>query len=557
MATIYFASDNTLGGRDGSIDNPYQHPGELPSPWVITGGNDYLFNANSPAWNFTESWILPSFTNSPITIGAYGSNTGKPVIQCYRMLDSSECTEVTLNYTNGNPVMTTTPNSGTNLWRVPAEFIGLYEGNIWGVACDTTGTITGGASVVPSNAREFTALYTDSSLYRVVYSVGNPVDTYGGLFAANMSTADSVSSDTNRCIYAKQAYAGIWIDGLEFDYCIGSTYMTAGSPLLSAARQKANNVTNCTLRNSASGFSWAGGDSTFGEGRGFRDLRIYGNYGENLGRSFIDFGFNVNGICLNNTRIYENVCNGFGQSTSTGGIYMEACYTLDNTRIQVERNTLSGGEAGHVWQYDGHAFYSENSSRDIEWRWNFSWNNDLGFINNVTSGEVVFRQNVAVAKPGVDDGDSRMFVVASPQASAQVLHTGNVAIGFRRFMLANDGGAEGMLRIKNNVSYCPHSSGGINSGTNTNALRFGGHDTAHMEVDGNNFYGHDTIVYDSVTTLGYSTAPEVTNSITSDPSAQLAYMPTPTNPTVNYALRISPNFWSGAVDLQPTWSFAS
>lgn len=553
MATIYFASDNTLSGRDGSLNNPYQHPGELPAPWAMAGGNDYKFHGDAPAFNFSKSWRLTAFTSSAITVSGYGSNTSKPIIQCYRMVAASECTEVMLNYTNGNPVMTTTPQSGTNHWRVPAEFFGLYGDNTWGVACDTTGTTVGGASVVPSSSREFTDLYTDSGLYRVVYSEGNPVEEYGGMFAANLVTGDATSTATNRCIYAVQAYGGLWVDGVEFDRVFGPTYMTAASPPFAQARMAANNVTNCVLRNSAHGFDWAGGDaaSGFGQGRGFRNLRIYGNYGENLGRSFIDMAFNANGICLNDTRIYENVCNGFGKSTSTGGIYIAACYTTDDTRVLVERNCLSGGEYGHVWPADGYAFYSENSSRDIEWRLNFGWNNDLGFINNITSGEVVWRQNVSVVKDGIPTGNSRMFVVSGPTSTAKVLHQGNVAIGYRRFMLAVAGGTVGMLRVRSNVSLCPHSSGGIGSGTNTNALRFGGHDTAYMEVDGNNFYGHDTQVYDSFTGLGYSSAPEVTNSIGSDPSVQIAaHLPTPTNPQKNYALQISPNYWSGAVDLQ-------
>ena len=68
-----------------------------------------------------------------------------------------------------------------------------------------------------------------------------------------------------------------------------------------------------------------------------------------------------------------------------------------------------------------------------------------------------------------------------------------------------------------------------------------------------NFDHHYADLRNSGTGTTYNAPPEVTNRITSDPSTELARLPTPTDPTVDYALQIRPGarIKSGVVDLRP------
>lgn len=552
LLDTYFASDNTLPGRNGSINNPYRDPSELPVPWTMAGGNAYWFHGDAPDWNFAASLRNLSFTVNPITIGGYGSNSRKPRIGGYRFIDGSECVEVSIINTSG--VLTTTPQAGTKLWRVPAEFLGLFQGNKWGPACDVTGTAgSSGIPKTPSKAYEWTYQSTDAGLYRVVWSEGNPVLYYGALFATSFSHSDAGSSTLNNIIIALQAYGGCWIDGIVFDTVYRPTFLTASSPPIKYARMRSNNLSNCELYNSRYGFSWAGGDSADPPNlyKGHEGVRVYGNYGENLAQSFIDFAYasSPGSITLNDTRIYDNVGNGFGIAVSTAGIYVSNCQTSDGSYIIVERNSLSGGIYGNVWVSDGHGFYSENRSRSQIWRYNFGWNNDLNMVFNGTSGSVMAHNNVFYAKenmpnPGID----RAIVISGGATGVldqmDLLLQNNVAINFRRFALCTTNSAAAWkARLLGNVSRTTKTQTGPSYVDNVNFLSLAFSSAlSHFTLDGNSIYGHSNDIWDGSAHSGL-------NTITTDPADELARIPVPTDPRVNYAKQISPNLWKDDVNL--------
>ena len=557
MAQIYFDSAYEGVTRTGSESQPYLDPSELPAPWTIAGGNAYFFKRGSE-WNFTQSFKLAAFTTSAISIGAYGDESSqRPIIRCYRLIDSSECTEVSLSFTIGVAAMTTTPASGTNLWRVPASFLGLFEGDIWGVAVDPTRTIIGGGDdVAPAAAREYTSLNTDTNTYRVVYSEGNPVTVYGGLYASNMSLADSVNWEASRSIYVVNAGGGCPVSDIQFDLCRAPIrfYRALTTDTINYKRMPDNNIIDCVLTRAAIGFEYACDDTVIGSGYGFERVRVRGNYGENLGRSFIDTSSSSGSICLNDTRIYENVCNGFGQSYSTGGIYLARVNTTDGSHVMVDRNTMSGGISGNIWPEDGHAFYQEIDSQDLMFRDNFSWNNDQNFICYIGGRRVAFVANVAVAKANTFDDLSRMFTHTSMKAESNTLFHGNVAVGLKNLVTSYDlGRIARSAVISGNVSLCDVASGGSGLTVNTNALRFGGHDTTYVTVDGNALSGHDNSWFDTTAWSAYNTAPQINNPVAGDFSAEVARIPVPTDPTVNYALQIRPGarIVNGTVDLRP------
>jgi hypothetical protein len=514
----------------------------MGSPYALVGGNNYYFRRGR-TYPFTKPLYLASATSSPIVITAYGLGD-KPQITAYRALDSSECTEVAFDAWPGS--IEVSASSSTNLWRVPRQFLGLYEGDVWGVLTDSADSAGYGAQI-PTAAREWCAATDGGTNYKVIYSVGNPVTTYGAVYASPWSDADYDATSKSACIATVRALGGVEISDLSFyrAYC-GIRFMASGISFQDMYA-RSNKALRCEFASTRYGVILAG-DNNQTSLRGFSDARVSKNYGENLGQSFVEC---TSGCLLNSTIVDQNVGNGFGKMQSTGGLYFGKVYTTDGGRVLVERNTMSGGEMGHFWIYDGYAFYAENSSTNLEFKNNFSWNNDKHFISNVSGDDVIFKGNVAISKPGVADGEDRMFVGSGPTASTDVKYINNVAVGCRRFFTATAGGVTGIYRFHGNISYCTDSSGGQNTATNTNALRCGGHDETHIIIDGNNFYGHDALLYDYSVTTNYTSSPQVLNSITSDPATEIARIPTPTDPTVNYALQISPNNWSGTVNLRP------
>jgi hypothetical protein len=515
MTQVHFDSEAQLGG-DGSRARPYRGPADLPVPYTLAPGTDYRFRCGR-RWNFAASLRSPKFAKAPITVGSYGAGP-RPLIECYRMLARDECVEVEMR--RGSGEITTTPAAGTGLWRVPATFLGLYGGSVWGVARDVTGAISGTASALQA-PREYTAATTDGGQYRVVWAERNPVDAYGGLFASAMSHAAHKTADTNRCIYALQAYHGFHVDGLEFAHCFGATYLTAGNPLPEYALQRGNSVTDCLVRHAFTGFCWGGGDSVAFGGKGFADLMCADNEGSNLGKSFIDIAYSSASVRLDDARIVRNACSGFGRAVSTGGIYIARCYT-PGARVLVERNTMTGGAAGNVWPHDGHAIYQERGAQNIEFRRNHVSDCQRAYIANASGPDVLFTGNIAVAPRGLADGDSKAFTGSQPTTDSEVAWRSNIAVGYRRFLAAPQGGVLGRYTVEANVSRCELESGGVNSATNTNALRVGGHDPAHLIVRGNAFWGHDAQVFDGET---WNDSPVVVDRIDDDPADMIARLP--------------------------------
>lgn len=550
MADIYFASDNTLAGRNGSLSNPYRDPSELGSAWAVAHGNAYWFRADCPDWNFAAAFCNASYNAGAVSFGAYGSGTKRPRISMYRLVDRSEFTEVAIqSYTPGNKnSIVTTPQAGTNLWAGPKQILGLYGtvAKVWGVACDITGGEGNGPEHTPSAWGEYAA-NADTGGKRIVYSIGNPVDYYGAVYANPVNDTDYGLAYKNVAIGSFQTRGGWAVDGLDFDTLNCPSNLTCGA--LSPGLKTLNNVsyTNCRVWNAYRGGLTLSGNGVMDSGIGYRKVRITDNYAENIARTFVE---TLQGACLNDTRIARNVVNGYGKSYSSGGIYLGGNYTDDGSRILVERNCGSGGDAFHIWISDGYWLYSENATKKIEFRQNVGWNNVLNAVCNVSGDEVVWRQNVLFAKPDVPDSYNRAFVVSGANADKRVLYAGNVGIGFRRFVFGTGVGANGVVTVRGNVSRCDKSSSGANAADNTNAIRAGGHDTTKLVVDGNAFFGHDAQIYDTANTTAYNGAPNVTNAIAGDPASELARLPIPTDPTVNYALQISPNFWAGAVDLR-------
>ena len=239
MATIRFASDAAAGGN-GSEGAPYRDPGDLPSPWVVTPGDEYLFHTDTP-FNFAKAFARTTLTTSPITFGTWGGN-GRALIERYRMIDRSEC--VACSVATGveagaaTAVTTVPPDPAaaqkTNLWRVPKQFFGLFGGRIWGDRCDIAGTV-GGYHRTPSAAYQWgrSDLSGTNAGYHVIYSVGNPVDVYGGLFANTIPDADFNTVYLRAAIYVKEPKGGLVHDGIEYgvtDYGLRVGVGTVAAP---------------------------------------------------------------------------------------------------------------------------------------------------------------------------------------------------------------------------------------------------------------------------------------------------------------------------------------
>lgn len=547
MAEIFLSSLNQSAGRDGSKDNPYNSPAELPTPWTLEGGNDYRLQEDS-WWNFSQAWILPAYTASAITVTAYGSGRGrKPVIECYRLCDRSECAEVAI--TQINPT-TTTPASGTRLWRVPVKFFGLFgSGRRYGIACDVAGTAGDGGSRIPAAPYEYSVASTDGGLYRLVYSDGgNPVDVYGALFVNAIPDADTGTAYKNCAIGALQAFGGLYIAGLKFG-AVGNAaiFFAAGNPALNIARMKRNSVQSCEFDSCYRAIGYSGTGTKY-NGKGFSGNRVIDNVARNLARTFVDRSYGE--CCFNDDLIARNVVNGFCLSYSSGGIYAGGAYTTDGSKMTVEYNSLYGGRAGRVWvSGDGYAIYQENSTEQMLSQNNLVWGCDSCFNNNVAGPGNVQQHNVAISK-GVGNFEvatyNRMFTGnCSAALNGDVLYLGNIGIGFDHFISSGTFGVNGLARVLGNLSIGSRFTGGT---LPSSAVNGGAHDTSKVVLDGNCFLGHDQTWIDyhtGSTDYGQSNAVQHGNI-----EELIAQLPVPSNPEVNYALQISPNFWGSVVNLR-------
>lgn len=534
--TTRFASDAAAGG-DGSASAPYRDPGDLPSPWLLTPGEEYLFHTDTP-FNFTGNFANTGYTTSPIVLGSWGGN-GRAVIKKYRMLDRSECVEV--EFTSGD---TTGLASGTNLWRVPVQFFGMFFGKVWGVRCDVTGVPTGVAHT-PNAAREW--CNSDSSAYAVIYSQGNPVDVYGGVYVTNTSDSDYATAYKRGPIYAQQPGGGLTVDGIDFEEAYSGLRTYCGSVAGAHGLLPGLSIQNVAVRSLLNGTLLVGDGSRTtpfnGSGNGFVGAVLRNLYAENLGGTILQTP--SSGLCLNRLRLSDSVINGCCKATSSGGIYLDHCYTTDGERGIIERIASSGVEAYNYFPTDGYDFYSENSTGGFEWRHLFS-SSEQHFHFNYPGANNVVRQCVAVAHPGAVPSNDDFLTIQGAQTGSEITVIGCVSIGLRRFVKSNAGSGSFIVKVRENVS---RSDGDIGGTSNANAVRSTSYSSSNWVVNGNNFYGHDYDIYDA--TGGADHSSDATNKITTDPATEIARIPVPTDPTVNYALMISPNFWNGTVDLRP------
>lgn len=111
------------------------------------------------------------------------------------MLDAGECLECDVDTSGALAVLTIPPVGGagsTNLWRVPKIFSARMPGTSGAPVQTSAGAleITALRSSRPPPASwcgsvSNSGIYGVTGDYAVVYSVGNPVETYGGLFASS------------------------------------------------------------------------------------------------------------------------------------------------------------------------------------------------------------------------------------------------------------------------------------------------------------------------------------------------------------------------------------
>lgn len=562
---IYFASDNTAdGSRDGSSGHPYLDPSELPTPWRMQSGTEYLFRCDTET-NFLNAFRSVDDPAAEIVVGSWGSGA-KPIITAYRMLDRSECLEVTVNTSGTLAVLTLAPGSGSNLWRVPKTFFGLFAGNVWGGCTDIGGRVGDHSNkVVPAAAREWCGSVSNHSIYgvtggyAVVYSEGNPVDVYGGLLVSSFDETDWDSGAAYKTtFYTLRARGGFELAGLDLRSMYHASLSQVGYTA-AVADLGPHTFTELNLRETYRGVTVNGAlaDPSYpSPGIRFSRLRVNDNYAENLGNQFFDTSGNI-GTCLNDARIYKNVVNGFARAYSTAGIYLPGTLTSDGSRIRVYANTICNGDEGHYWPIDGAALMVEEDGSDVEFARNVLWNNKRnvnfnGIGATLPSTNIVASNNVIVA-PAVTPAEScTAFQANSNTLAVEVALYGNVTIGFVRFVDYNSH-ASTHLTVSGNISLGSGPIAGSGNGSLYEAIRSETADTALLTIDRNNFYGHyaDLRTWAGTT---YNSAPEVNNRITSDPSSEIARLPVMNDPTVNYALQIRTGARikaGGVVDLRP------
>ena len=561
MAEYCYDADNTAdGARDGSQGHPFLDPSELPTPNRITDTQAEHYFRRGTSTNLSAALLSTAATTTPIVIGAWGTGA-PPIVTAYRMLDASECLECDVDNSGAYAVLTIPPVGGagsTNLWRVPKTFFGLFDGDIFGAAVDVGGRVSAGNKRLPSAAYEWCGAMSQTNAtgvtdgYGVIYSVGNPVTTYGGVFVSSFDEATFYGAASEKCAFAtKLARGGFEISGLDLRYMARATMAEVGttSDTYDLARHSHHDMRLSHLYRGMG----VTGDLSNAPGIQYESLRVYENYGENLGIGLFDTA-GTSGTCLNDARIYRNVLNGFARAMSWGGYYMQSVFTSDGSRILVEENTACNGDAGNFWPNDGYAFYQERDSSDLEFRRNFAWNCKHNYIALWGNANVVFSNNVAIADTGdyAPASASSQFITIQSGGEAPGAHSahrvrcfGNVGVGFRSFAKITAETTGSAYEILSNIS--------LRGGTTRGGVFTDMVDTARLVVDGNNFYDHDTSLRLDDPWTAYDSAPEVTNKITADPSTELARLPVPTDPTVNYALQIRPGarIVSGTVDLRP------
>jgi hypothetical protein len=559
VAAYYYDSGNTAdGSRDGSQTHPFLDPSELPTPSRITDAQSEHYFKRGTTTNLEATLRSTALTNSPIVVGAWGSGD-RPIITAYRALDSTECVEVDVD--NSGAVATITPQGGTNLWRVPKTFFGLFDGDLWGSACDVTGVDTG-TKVMPSADREWCGAVADedaiSGSYGVIYSVGNPVTTYGAVYVSSFSEGTWGTTANERvAVGTLLALGGCEIADIDFRRMYRVTRAHTGSVPSTAYDLALHSIHDCRVSEAYRGFSINIGAAN-APNVTHASIRVYDNYGENLGNSLFDTAGTLYST-INDTRIYRNVVNGYGYAYSTGCFYLASgVSTTDGGRILVEENCVFDGDGGNYWSTDGHAYYQEEYGSDVEFRRNVASNCKLSYMANLGAANIVFRDNVGIAPAAIADGLASgfySFMTINSNDSWGDHHVyidGNVAVGYVRFLSCNDATAQRIV-VKRNISDGGGPAYGSGEGSHDEAIRSGTVDTTKLVIDGNNFYNHDHDLKNYSTGFTYDSAPQVNNRITTDPGTEIARLPVMDDPTVNYALQIRPGarIKAGVVDLRP------
>ena len=571
---IYFASDNTAGGRNGTSDYPYQDPSELPTPWVLQSGTEYLFRCDTET-NFLDNFRSLNETAGKITIGWWGSGA-KPIITAYRMLAANECVEVALNTTGS--LATWSLQSGTNLWRVPQTFFGLFGDGTWGTATDVGNRASYG-KFVPSAPREWCGAVTNQPQtgaptygvdggYGIIYSVGNPVEVFGGVYVSSFPEGNWNTAGYRDTFNIYRPKGGYEISGLDLRKMYTASLCRCSSApssyVLEMERISSNDL---LLTDLYVGVSVVGAYE-YNPNILYKSLRHYDCYGENIGNSFFNTS-GPKGMRVRDAKVYRHIVNGCTKAYGSGGFYIPSVRNDEGERMMVEDCTVYGAQNGSgdhpYWPTDGHAFYQEINAQDLEWRRCVSWGSRLNFIGNGGARNCVWTDCVATALAPVENGGNHFAIQLNDGIASELdrnhrgLVQGMVAVGFQQFAVANVG-STAAFKFRGNISLGSGQWAGDNA--YTQAVEGDSHDPALIEIDGNNFYGHSHGLRDW-NAGSYDSPPEVNNKITASPAAEIARLPrvlrqagvTPTEAEkrVNYALQIKPGarIVASTVDLRP------
>lgn len=548
MTAYYFNPSAAPGGAGTSSGSPFQTPDDLPTSYLLEGGNSYLF-ACDETHNFEDmlQTSTSSTTSGHITVGSYGTGA-KPIITRYRLLDASECTEVTIS--GGDA--TTSPSPGSNLWKVPRQFFGRFEDGTWGVRSDPADDEGSANTNTPYDPKDwaYADFVSGSPESCIIYSVGNPVTNWGVL-VNNYLDAQNLNTNHWYCFGFNQTLDGFTVSGLDFRDCYGGVAPFVGSTAqLSGVTQRM--IPNVVIEDCD---AWGirslvvfGGGNSLTLGHGFYRARVRRNYCENLGGSA--FNQNSSGMCMNGLRIHDNVIYGACNSESSGGIYFSLIYCNDGGRAIIEYNTVSGVKYGNLFPTDGYGLYTEQQSADIEYRHNFVYDCEQSALHsNRPYGNILFHHNYCLVQVGgvTAAGFSPVFDVAS----AHVTLWNNVNLGYDRFAGVGMGDI-GLFESRANVSILVDDAGG-----NTSFIRTGaGYVTGKVISDYDNAYGHGLWLDAN----GTDKTVDATNRNTSDPSVEVARIPIPIDTEAghrtNYARLCSPNWWSSTVSLRMGTRFA-
>ena len=573
---VYFASDNTAdGSRNGQIDHPFLDPSELPQPWIAQSGTEYLFRCDTET-NFLDNFRSLTETAGKITIGWWGSGA-KPIITAYRMLAANECVEVAVDNSLSTHEVgvkaTLTLQSGTNLWRVPKTFFGLFGDGTWGTATDPTDR-AGYGKFLPSAAREWCGSVTNTSAhgiageYAVIYSVGNPVETFGGVYVSSFPEGTWNTAGYKETFAVYRPKGGYEISGLDLRKMFTASMCRCSGAIgpyaLEMERVSSNDL---LLTDLYVGVSVVGAYE-YNPNILYKSLRHYDCYGENIGNSFFNTS-GPKGMRVRDAKVYRHVVNGCTKAYGSGGVYIPSVRNDQGERMLVEDITVYGAQNGSgdhpYWPTDGHAFYQELDAQDLEWRRCVSWGSRLNFIGNGGARNCVWTDCVATALAPVENGGNHFAIQLNDGIADELdrnhrgLVQGMVAVGFQQFAVANVG-TTAAFKFRGNISLGSGQWAGDNA--STQAVEGDSHDPALIEIDGNNFYGHSHGLHDW-NASSYDSPPYVNNKIAASPAAEIARLPrvlrqagvTPTEAEkrVNYALQIRPGarIVNGTVDLRP------